>query len=162
MKKILALIAALSLAVSCAAAGSFSDAENFVFSFNAWADTLGADALDMDNALQQDNMTRFTCSGYDVIISEDETGKISQAGIRLISDSASGDFLAACMVMIATLGDMDYAAFGQMLAQYGEVKKGETDILPGFLGADNFSMSSGTGDFKMIFVYLNNDLQGSI
>lgn len=161
MKKLTAVLLILILFISSAGAAGLPKEEDLLLSYNAWAGTLGAESIEKGTVKRSENIVLLPGTGYEILFFLTDDSAVEQAGVRLISEDAAGDFLLANMALISLLGEMDYTAFGTMLVQYGSFRRGETDIMPGFIGKDAFSVASDAGDYKAMFVYLNNDLKES-
>lgn len=159
MRKLLILVLVLCMCFSCAFADSIPVEENVALMFNSWAGILGAKKIDQEKMVMVDNIAAFPCDGYDIMFFLTENNQVERAGIRLYDTAASGDFIMASMTMISILGEMDYSAYGMMLFQYGKAIQGEEDILPWHIGSDTFTMTPESGNYKVVFVYLNTDLK---
>ena len=153
MKKLLCLILLVCMTASCACA---EVDQIMLIKYNSCASVFGAPKLDMAQM-----KTKGTTSIFEMpplIIGFDFAGDVPKTGVIYANDDAyAADFLASCMAMLYYLGDLDYTAFGVMLGQYMDIRRGEESI-PHFIGTDVFKIDK-SDNFKYCLIYMNNDLK---
>lgn len=153
MKRILAII--LSVLLLIPAAGAEVD-QLMLIDYNSCASVFGAQKLDMAQM-----KTKGTTSIFEMpplVIGFDFAGDVPKTGMIYANDDASAaDFLASCMAMLYYMGDMDYSAFGMMLDQYMQIRRGEQST-PYYIGTDAFMIDK-SDNFKYCLIYMNNDLK---
>ena len=156
MRKWLALV----LILVCIMPSAFADSainkgREAAIRFNAYGKSYGTPQLDMDKMVTSGSGIIFPMDGYEVLFIFDSQNKIESAGVRLINESAAGDFLLSCMTIVSILGDIDYNAFGMILFQYSELRAGNEKSIPYFLAGDEFMMTAEYSDYKCLFAYAN-------
>lgn len=160
MKKIFAFILAVLISIGAFSACASTD-ENiypFIGPYNDFARTVGADELDINNALvapENQNLYFFQMGEYTVAF--ELSGKSIKSGfVFTSSDACIPDFLCSCVAMVSFLGEINIPSYGMILYQFCSLRAG-IDSIPDKIGKDAFQIIMDE-NMGYLLVYMNDDL----
>lgn len=150
MKKIIAILLLLCLFVPCASADARDD---FKAQYSTVAKVFGAPPVFTSN--RYDNGIQIKLSN-DLFIraSMNASGKVDTVGVYCNSTAEEGNFLAACMAVMAAFNDVDMDGYGILLNQFSKIKAGKANDSPYITKAYNYFSVRTNAESKYIFVYI--------